>query len=193
MRGTKPVYVPGLVISLLTVLVALIITSSVIFKWSTMPTAPPIMHLLPIIVVPAIPVFAAIAVSSPIITLCAIWIRLSIFTPSWISVSEIEPLSIVVFAPIETLFPINTFPRWAIVLHFLSEFLAFPKPSDPMTAPGEITQLFPIWHPLRIVTFDSIIELDPMLTLSSITQFTPMAELLPILTFLPIKLLAATF
>jgi hypothetical protein len=68
-KRTKPVYTPGLVISLLTVLVAFITTSSVIFKCPTMPTAPPIMHLFPIIVVPAIPVFAAIAVSSPIITL----------------------------------------------------------------------------------------------------------------------------
>jgi len=98
------------------------------------------------IVVPAIPVFAAIAVFSPIMTLWAMWTRLSILTPLWISVSLMVPLSIVVLAPIETLFPIWTFPRCAIASQFLSFLRALPKPSEPIIEPGEIIQLLPIWQ-----------------------------------------------
>ena len=43
-----------------------------------MPTPPPIVQLSPIEVLPAIPVHAAIAVLLPIVTLCAIWTKLSI-------------------------------------------------------------------------------------------------------------------
>ena len=60
---------------------------------------------------------------------------------------EIDPRSIVELAPIETLLPIKTFPMWAIEFHYLFSTLAFPNPSEPITAPGEMTQLSPIMLP----------------------------------------------
>jgi len=62
----------------------------------------------------------------------------------------------VVLAPIETLLPIDTFPKCAIGFHFLFLSRAFPKPSEPITTPGEMMQLFPMMLPRWIVTLDSI-------------------------------------
>ena len=59
-------------------------------------------------VLPETPVQAAIAVCAPMRTLCAIWIRLSSFTPSSSTVSPMAPRSMVVLAPISTSAPTRT-------------------------------------------------------------------------------------
>ena len=56
------------------------------------------------------PEHAAMAVFSPICTLCPIWIRLSILTPSPITVSSTAPRSTVVLAPTSTSSPKRTRP-----------------------------------------------------------------------------------
>ena len=75
------VYVPGLFKDLVTKDKAVIWTESVIFRLSIIPQPPEIVQFFPITVLPAIAVFAAIAVALPIITLWAIWTWLSIL--SW--------------------------------------------------------------------------------------------------------------
>ena len=68
------------------------------------------MQRLPIVVLPEMPVQAAIAVCAPMRTLCAIMMRLSSFTPSSITVSSMAPRSMVVLAPISTSAPTRTVP-----------------------------------------------------------------------------------
>ena len=97
--------------------------------------APPILHLRPMRVDPAIPTQAAIAVPAPITQLCPIWIRLSSLTSFSISVSSIVPRSIVVFAPTSTRSPISTRPICG-TLNQRSPSAASPKPSAPITAPA---------------------------------------------------------
>src|SRR5690606_39547551 len=72
-----PVYNPGFSIDFETPTEAPIITSSQMEICPTMPDCPPIMQRFPILVEPAIPTCAAITVSSPMVTLCAIctWLR----------------------------------------------------------------------------------------------------------------------
>jgi hypothetical protein len=69
------------------------------------PDGPAMVQFRPIRVEPEIPVFAAMAVFSPISTLWPIWIWLSSLTPSPIKVSPIAPRSTVVLAPISTSSP----------------------------------------------------------------------------------------
>ena len=61
--------------------------------------------------------------------------------PSMINALESVP------DPIDTLFPMDTFPKCAIEFHFLFLSLAFPKPSEPITTPEDSMQLFPIMLP----------------------------------------------
>ncbi len=96
--------------------------------------APPILQLLPIRVLPAMPTQPAIAVCAPIRQLCPIWIWLSSLTSSSITVSSIAPRSIVVLAPISTSAPITTRPICGILSQRPSSS-AMPKPSAPITAP----------------------------------------------------------
>ena len=60
------------------------IVPSAILICPVIPTCPPNTHFLPTLVEPAIPLWAAIAVWSPISTLWAICTRLSILTPLWL-------------------------------------------------------------------------------------------------------------
>ena len=63
------------------------------------------------------PAQPAIAVCSPMRTLWPIWIWLSSFTPSPITVSSIAPRSIVVLAPISTSLPMRTLPTCGTFNH----------------------------------------------------------------------------
>ena len=107
-----PLYTAGFERDLVTNDFAKITTSSQISMWPTIETCPAIWQLFPIFVLPAIAVCAAIAVFLPIITLWAIWIWLSNFTPFARWVFPIAPLSIVQFAPISTSFPIIVDTSW---------------------------------------------------------------------------------
>jgi hypothetical protein len=78
------------------------ITPSQISMWPLMNAAPPILQLLPMRVLPATPTQPAIAVWRPIRQLWPIWIWLSSFTSSSMTVSSSAPRSIVVLAPIST-------------------------------------------------------------------------------------------
>ncbi len=68
------------------------------------------MQRSPMIVLPEMPVQAAMTVCAPMRTLWPIWIRLSSLTPSSITVSSIAPRSMVVLAPISTSSPMRTAP-----------------------------------------------------------------------------------
>src|SRR5690606_11107385 len=98
-----------------------IVTLSAILMWPTTPTAPANTQFLPIVVLPAIPHFAASAVLAPILTLCAICTRLSIITPCCKIVSSNAPRSILQFDPIRTSSAIRTEPSWAIRCHYLDK------------------------------------------------------------------------
>ena len=74
--------------------------------------------------------------------LCAIMTRLSIFTPSSMTVSSIAPRSIVVFEPISTSSPMLTAPICGTLIQAPFSF-AKPKPSPPITAPGCTMQRTP--------------------------------------------------
>ena len=56
-------------------------------RWPRMPAPPPIVQCAPMVALPATPAQPAIAVCLPMRTLWPIWIRLSSFTPSSITVS----------------------------------------------------------------------------------------------------------
>ena len=79
-----------------------------------MPTCPPILQFSPILVDPAIPVWAAITVFFPISTLWATWIWLSSLTPWRMMVDPKVALSIVVPDPMSTLSSMTTLPVWGI-------------------------------------------------------------------------------
>ena len=87
------------------------------------------------------------------ISLWAIWTKLSIFVYFLIIVSPIAPLSIVVFAPISTSSSTITVPIWSILVLFPFTFTK-PKPSEPITAPGWITQFLPISTNSLILTLE---------------------------------------
>src|SRR5574344_134187 len=105
--------------------------------------APPIEQYAPILALPAIPVLPAITVWAPTCTLWAICTKLSIFTPSPITVSSSAPRSMQVLAPISTSLPIRTAPSWAILSHCPC-CCANPKPSAPITTPECRRQRAPI-------------------------------------------------
>src|SRR5258706_279100 len=74
-------------------------------RWPPIIAAPPIRHCRPITVLPAMPAQAAIAECAPMRTLWPTCTRLSIFTPSSITVSSSAPRSTVLLAPISTSSP----------------------------------------------------------------------------------------
>ena len=90
-------------------------TPSASFTWSAMPDAPPTVQWRPMSELPATPTQPAIAVCAPMRQLWPIWIWLSSFTPSSMTVSSRVPRSIVVFAPISTSSPIVTPPICGIL------------------------------------------------------------------------------
>src|SRR3989304_4038726 len=92
---------------------------------------------------PASATHPAIAVCAPTRTLWPIWIWLSSFTPSSITVSSMVPRSIVVLAPISTSSPITARPICGILIQRPAS-CAMPNPSAPITAPECTTTRAPI-------------------------------------------------
>src|SRR5271156_2843574 len=70
--------------------------------WAARPTCPPIITKSPTSELPDMPTCPAIKQCRPMRTLCAICTRLSILVPSPMTVSRVEPRSIVQLAPIST-------------------------------------------------------------------------------------------
>ena len=120
----------------------------------------------PIIVDPATPTWAARQVFLPIITLCAIWTKLSSLAPDLINVEPKVALSTVQFAPISTSSSIMTLPLWLTFRVFPFESKLKPKPSEPITELEWIIQFLPILVCLYIFTPGYIIQLSPISTLS---------------------------
>ena len=116
-----------------------------------MPAAPPIVQCAPMSALPAMPTQPAIAVCPPMRTLWPIWIRLSSFTPSSITVSSSAPRSMQVLAPISTSSPMRTAPSCSIFTQAPS-CGAKPKPSAPITTPGCSMQRSPITQSSPTVT-----------------------------------------
>ncbi len=119
---------------LVTSVMAEIVTPSAIVMCPTIPTPPPIMQWLPIMVDPEMPTHPAMAVCAPMRLLWPTWTWLSILAPSPITVSPIAPRSTVVFAPISTSGPMTTRPTCGIFSQAPPSG-AKPNPSAPMTLP----------------------------------------------------------
>ena len=153
-------------ISVVTPLAPPILTLFPIFKWPEIPAWPPIIVLFPIIVLPEIPTCPAIIQFSPILTLWAIciWLSKKVFLPKM--VSEIDPLSIVLFDPISTPSSKITLPMWGVLI-FLLLLGIKPKPFTPTYDPSWMTTLSEI-NEFLITTKEPIIQLRPIFTLLSI-------------------------
>lgn len=105
-------------------------------------------------------------------------------TPLDMTVLSRVPLSIVTFAPIATLLPILTPPRWVICTHLESSSIALPKPSEPITDPESIVTSLPIITFLWIETLLPKQTLSPRITLLSIKVFFPEIKFDPTLKLL---------
>ena len=111
-----------------TPLFAAILLPSAMRMWPLMPTCPPIMQRAPISVDPAMPVWAAMTVWSPMRTLWATWMRLSSLTPWPRTVDPSVARSMVVPAPISHPSPRTTLPSCGT--------FSYPDPSGQTKAVG---------------------------------------------------------
>ena len=115
----------------------------------------------PMVVDPAIPVWAAMTVCLPMLTLWATWMRLSSLTPSPRTVDPSVARSMVVPAPISHPSPMTTLPSWG-TFSYRPSAGAKPNPSAPMMAPACRMHSAPMTHPWPTMTRGPIRAPSPM-------------------------------
>src|SRR5207302_417159 len=134
---------------------------------------------------PATNTAAAMATSSPICTLCAMWTRLSSLVPRPIRVTPSMARSTVVLAPISTSSSMTTRPIWGMWMCRRSASCAYPNPSLPTTAPLCTTTRAPRRLPRRIVACAWRMLSGPIWTSSSMTTWACACTRSPSVTSFP--------
>src|SRR5437762_7042259 len=177
--GNTPVYCPGLRIDRVAADPIETITWSASVIWPRIIAAPPIWQCAPIVVLPATAEQPAITVCAPMCTLWAIWIRLSSFTPSSMTVSSSAPRSMQVLAPISTSSPMRTAPSCSIFSQRPCVG-AKPKPSAPITTPLWTMPRSPMRQPLPSTTCGASRVAAPTIASAPMRQLAPMTAASPI-------------